>query len=644
MIPRRLSVFWLGLALILALAAVPRLLSYSFSLPYIDHPDEPNYYVAGQIWRGLMPPDPYYGGVPPGYPVLHTVFQPLVEAANLKTSSDAIRFMRLLSVIANLLTLAAIALAARLAAGDLAGLVAGAAWGAAPLVLQNGVYALPDPYVYLFTAAALWLAAGAVVKPKRSWWALWSVVSGLLAVLMKYPALPALAPGVLAALAVFARDRRTDLRLLFLQVLLIGGVGLWLVFGYGVDFNHLQREGAVIQQQGWTNFLNLSRAANNVYYALVPLNAVAFGLFALAGIAAWLIARREHKPTANLLILGMCMLLVVSIPWLANTFSEVNDSTIRYVLPATTAACVIFGAALGQVAAVLPVKQPAARGLVTALPLLALVWLPQAQVDAGIVRDRGLPDRRVALREWFDQNLDTGTVIVNNDNHKTFNPLWGGIPYQHWTDWWISNDVMEHPVDEWRKARGMSYAVLDKAGEQGMLASDAGRAYLGQMLHLRDFVETPARGPAMAVYRLWRMEHETTVQFGDTITLVGFDGDAARATRGQPLALRFYWQTAGTPPDNYSLFIHLVPLDGEVPLAQADGAPASDARPTLTWNDPGETLISQPFALNIPPNMPAGEYRLKIGLYNYETGARLPVKDGGAAAGDAYELMRVKLE
>jgi hypothetical protein len=641
MVRRRLSVFWLGLALILALAAVPRLLSYSFSLPYIDHPDEPNYYVAGQIWRGLMPPDPYYGGVPPGYPALHTVFQPLVEAANLKTSSDAVRFMRLLSVSANLLTLAAIALAARLAAGDFAGLVAGAAWGAAPLVLENGVYALPDPFVYLFTAGALWLAAGAVVKPKRAWWALWSVVSGLLAVLMKYPALPTLAPGVLAALAVFVRDRRVGLRLLFLQVLLIGVVGLWLVFGYGVDFNHLQREGAVIQQQGWANFLNLSRAANNIYYAVMPLNAAAVGLFALAGITAWFIARREHKPAANPLILGLCLLLVVSVPWLANTFSEVNESTIRYVLPATTAACVILGAALAQVASVLPLKQPAARGLVTALPLLALVWLPQAGADAGIVRDRQLPDRRVALREWFDHNLDTGTVIVNNDNHKTFNPLWGGIPYQHWTDWWISSDVMEHPVDEWRKQRGMAYAVLGKGGEREMLASDAGRAYLAQMLHLRDFVETPARGPAMAVYRLWRMEHETAVQFGDRIRLVGFDGNAA--ARGQPLTLRFYWGASATPADNYSLFIHLVPLSGDGPLAQADGAPASDVRPTLTWNDPGETLISQPFALNIPPDLPAGEYRLKIGLYNYETGARLPVQEGDAAAGDAYELMRIKL-
>jgi hypothetical protein len=134
------------------------------------------------------------------------------------------------------------------------------------------------------------------------------------------------------------------------------------------------------------------------------------------------------------------------------------------------------------------------------------------------------------------------------------------------------------------------------------------------------------------------------VQFGDRIKLVGYDGDAGRAERGKPLTLRFYWQELATPEDNYSLFIHLLPLDGDVPLAQADGAPGSDVRPTLTWNDPSETLISQPFALNIPPDLPAGEYRLKIGLYNYETGARLPVRDGDAAAGDAYELMRLKLD
>jgi hypothetical protein len=637
---RRIPVFWLGLALVVALAAVPRLLSYAFSLPYIDHPDEPNYYIAGQIWRGLMPPDPCYAGVPPGYLTLHTIVQPVLETAGVKATSPTIQVMRLLSVIANLTTLVLIALTARLAAGNLAGIIAGAAWGVAPPALENGVYALPDPFVYLFTAGALWLAAGAAVRPNRSRWALWSVVSGLLAVLMKYPALPALAPGVLAALVVLRRNRRAGLRLLILQTVCIAGVGLWLVFGYGVDFNHLQREGAVIQQQGWANFLNLSRAANNLTYAVAPLNAAAFGLCALAGVVAYIIARRERKLTVNLPILGMALLLVASIPWLANTFSQVGESTIRYVLPATTAACVILGAALAQVATVLPLKPAAARGVLAVLPLLALVWLPQMQVDSTIVRDRQAPDRRVALREWFDQNLEPGTVIVNNDNHKTFNPLWGGIPYQHWMDWWISNDIMEHPLEEWRKGRGMSYAVLDKAGEQAMLADDAGRAYLSQMLHLRDFVETPARGPAMTVYRLWRMEHETDVQFGDTIRLVGYDGDASGAKRGQPLMLRFYWRASAVPADNYSLFIHLVPLDGDVPLAQADGAPANPGRPTLTWNDPGETLIGQPFALNIPADLPAGEYRLKVGLYNYESGARLLVTAGG----DSYELTRVKLD
>ncbi len=654
---QRLSTFWIGMLLIVALAAGLRLLSYDFSLPYVDHPDEPTYYVGGQEWRVLVPHNPYYDGVPPAYLALHTGLQPILESLGISGLAPTIRVMRLLTAAANVLTLVVIAQTARLAGGDLAGLAAGLAWGISPPVLENGVYALPDPFVYLFVALSVWLAAVALVNPKRRNWCVWSVAAGLIAVLFKYPALPVVAAGGVTALVIAARDwrgldasaaykpsRYRGLILLAIQMILVAGVGLWLVKGYGLDLNNLQREGAVIKNQGLSNFFNLSRTLNNLYFTIFPIHATAFAIIAVGGMIAFLIAPRQQQPRVRAGIIGLAAVSGVTIAWLANTFSQVDPINIRYVLPATTAACVILGAALAQIANVLPGCWSLGKSVV-ALPLVLLVFIPQFRQDVAIVRERRLPDWRVDLRQWFDTNLDPGTVIVTQDNHKTFNPFFGGIPYRHWTDWWMSEDITEHSLDEWVNQRQMRYAVLPKTEWAAMEKTDAGRAYLGQMLHLRDFFQPPdTRGPEMVVYRLRRMENETSFHFGDQILLKGYDQSATQGKPGEAINFRFYWQAVATPSDNYSLFIHMVPSDEYKVLAQADGAPAVPERPTLSWNVPSETLISPVFSVSLPADLKPGDYRVMIGLYNYKSGQRLPIADGnGKSSGDALQLTTVQV-
>jgi hypothetical protein len=249
------------------------------------------------------------------------------------------------------------------------------------------------------------------------------------------------------------------------------------------------------------------------------------------------------------------------------------------------------------------------------------------------------------LRQWFDVNLDPGTVIVTNENEKTFNPLWGGIPYRHWIDWWLTDNMMEYPVAEWREDRGMSYAVIPIDQWQVMQATKAGQNYLAEMLRLRDFTSpSPVRGPEMVVYRLWPMTHETSIQFGDHITLVGYDLSADSLRPGHQVDIRLYWNALATPDNNYSLFMHLVPADEYTVLAQFDGPPAVGERLTLTWNVPDETLISPLLPIVIPDDLLPGSYRLMIGLYEFETGARLPVhavESGGPD--DAYLLTTLQI-
>ena len=63
-------------------------------------------------------------------------------------------------------------------------------------------------------------------------------------------------------------------------------------------------------------------------------------------------------------------------------------------------------------------------------------------------------------------------------------------------------------------------------------------------------------------------------------------------------------------------------------------------RLTQTWDRADETLISPRFTLTLPPDLATGDYRVLLGLYNFETGARLPLQD---AQGDAWEVTRLRI-
>lgn len=108
--------------------------------------------------------------------------------------------------------------------------------------------------------------------------------------------------------------------------------------------------------------------------------------------------------------------------------------------------------------------------------------------------------------------------------------------------------------------------------------------------------------------------------------------------------MTLYWNATSTPLENYSFFLHLVADDDPRPLAQVDGNPAVPARLTQTWDRPEETLISPRISLTLPQDLPPGDYRVSLGLYNFESGARLPVRDAqGADLGDALELLRFRI-
>ncbi|RME74288.1 MAG: glycosyl transferase, partial [Chloroflexi bacterium] len=88
-------------------------------------------------------------------------------------------------------------------------------------------------------------------------------------------------------------------------------------------------------------------------------------------------------------------------------------------------------------------------------------------------------------------------------------------------------------------------------------------------------------------------------------------------------------------------FVHLLDSEGRL-VAQHDAAPWWEAPiPTSTWR-PGEQLLDR-HPLNLPPDLPPGEYQLRVGVYYWETLERLPVLENGQPSGDSVELGRVTL-
>src|SRR5262249_32221665 len=149
------------------------------------------------------------------------------------------------------------------------------------------------------------------------------VIAGLGAVLMKYPALPALIPGVLVGLYFAVRSPKRW-RILTFQILLIGLTGFWLIFIYGVDFNNLQREGAIVQSQGLQNLFDVSPSFNNLPQTLEPLGLVICLIALLLGTLAYIYAKQHHLPIISLPMVGLALAVIIAFPWLDSTYSLVN--------------------------------------------------------------------------------------------------------------------------------------------------------------------------------------------------------------------------------------------------------------------------------------------------------------------------------
>src|SRR4030095_11965589 len=92
---------------------------------------------------------------------------------------------------------------------------------------------------------------------------------------------------------------------------------------------------------------------------------------------------------------------------------------------------------------------------------------------------------------------------------------------------------------------------------------------------------------------------------------------------------------------SYKVFVHVIDDTGKL-WTQDDSRPVQYASNTNRWL-PGQLILDR-HELILPPDLPAGRYQVRVGLYNEADTVRLPVVDAnGARVDDPWVLTTVEL-
>ncbi len=153
----------------------------------------------------------------------------------------------------------------------------------------------------------------------------------------------------------------------------------------------------------------------------------------------------------------------------------------------------------------------------------------------------------------------------------------------------------------------------------------------GEPIELGDLhVTAPERS-----FTLPTIEKRIDQTLNSQATLLGYEIAGCKMQDAE-CRVKLWWRAEADLPESYKVFVHLLDTNG-VPRAQADVIPVKGTRPTTSWL-PGE-IIADEIVLQIPADLPAGQYRLTIGLYNELNGTRLTLPDGQ----DVIELTTVEI-
>ena len=656
-VPRWAAIIFL---LILVLAAVLRLATFDRYLPFEDYTDEVNTYALAQDLRGVSDWTSIketYGQLSPFYIHFTAGVQNIHEFLVNRTSpiaAEQLYILRLIAVVVGVVTTGAVASIAWQLAGAIAGNLAAFIWGVSPAIVELNSLAIPDPFVYLWTAIAF-AAAVAAWQQNSYRWLLVSLIAGILNILTKYWIATTLLPFGLILIIWLWRDPRRTLPWLLAYVG-ISLVSTLALFGWlNVDAGLVNREADTFRATGFELAVDVQRNHNNWVHAIYPIttqqpvfalqSTLLFLIGTLGGALAWVLNRVRQQRTVPGYALPLLLLYSIITIAMSASFSQPwigEAGKLRHVFPTTIALITMF--ALGAVQIIwflqgllqTSTKRNRRQHWVAigVLALVLVVMLPgYIGNNAAIIQEYQKQHVAQAVWQWADANLVTdGYVLIPYDNKsgldRIWNRSWGSYDGDNPIGWWHirEEEFVGTTPSDWMTERNIHHMIFSEHDYSNAYSrSEVMREFIDQLTLIKTIsvADHNYAGFDSYVYQMLPPQNEVDYTFGETIRLLAYDLSGETVRAGDAITLRLYWQGMQTPTTNYNVFIHLYPSDEVEVLVQHDGTPVNPRRPSLSWDDPDELLVAQPIQISVPDTLSPGTYRLAIGLYDFETGERL---------------------
>lgn len=624
--------------------------------PFVDYTDEGVYVAWGMHLRGVSDESALvdiWGILSPLYVSFSAIVQGVFDAVktyDYLLPADYYTVLRWLSAGMGALTALCMMIGVGRVAGGVSGWLVGMIWALSPRIVLYNSLAIPDPAVYLATAFTL-MACVLAWQMKSPRWVLAGLLGGIALVYLKYWIVFPLMVVVLVGFGLFAQNPRKwrNWMIVYATISAVTAFVLLVVIDPLGTTND--------NKLGWFTADELiafatdpARLQNNLRMSLITFHSGLFWWSLVAGLGAYALSWRRGWRRIPLGIIGVTLAYIVIGSLLTAAISNVSpDGRLRHILPTSIGFFGLWGFAIGQLIWAAQhwldergagQRRPWVGAGVAALVALVVlpVYLPRHLDNYRTFQQEHVVNQ---LRDWSDDNLpQEGLVMfvggIRTDLDRVWNRTWGAYTGDKPFVWWTEPpaQIASTEADDYLE-RGIYYFTIN----EGDLARIGRPQALLDWMDAQWLIKTfPADAPTIAghttyVYRLARPQHDAAITFGEQIRLIGYDATEAAVAAGAAFAFRPYWERVGEINANYNLFIHLHTPDDLTPLAQHDGPLSVPERPTLAWDDPDEVYIGGDAVLTVPPDLPAGDYVLTIGVYDYQTGGRLPTDSG-----DAFQL------
>ncbi|MBI3360651.1 MAG: hypothetical protein HY023_06025, partial [Chloroflexi bacterium] len=201
---------------------------------------------------------------------------------------------------------------------------------------------------------------------------------------------------------------------------------------------------------------------------------------------------------------------------------------------------------------------------------------------------------------------------------------YGGFPGPQSFHTEVAHSIYDRQLAEYQ-ASGIEYLIADNRAS-GFFSGAVAPAFAANVKEVARFQDGEFVGPDRVIFQVPPIQqHALYRRIGDAISFRGFDLPQTTVVAGKDLSVTLYWMSARTTPANLIVFVHLAKDENSAPVAQFDGPPLNGTQPTFEWGGDMQFWID-PRTIPLAADVPPGQYQLRVGMYDADTGERLSVR------------------